>query len=47
MATMTSRDLAVSLLGIGLACVAAFLNVNGESAMILWFGVFLCFIEVV
>ena len=38
---------AISILGVGMACVAAYLNVNGENAVFLWIGVFLCFISVI
>ena len=34
----SARVLGTTSLGIGLACAAAYLNVHGESAMFLWFG---------
>lgn len=45
--SISSKDIAVSLLGIGMACVAAYLNVNGENSAFLWLGVFFCFMSVV
>ncbi len=41
---MKSNKLPAAILGIGLACVAAYLNVNGETSPLLWLGVFICLI---
>lgn len=39
-------NLPVSILGVGMALAATYLNTNGESAFFLWLGVFLCFLKV-
>jgi uncharacterized membrane protein YgaE (UPF0421/DUF939 family) len=40
------KRLASAALGVGLASVAAYLNVNGQGAWFLWLGVLICFIDV-
>ncbi len=42
---MKSSKLPAAILGIGLACVAAYLNVNGETSPLLWLGVFFCWMS--
>ena len=38
------KNIAVAVFGVGLACAAAYLNVNDKDAFFLWFGVFFCFL---
>ncbi len=42
---MKTKEIAEAILCVGLACVAAYLNVNGEDAFFLWLGAFLCFLS--
>ena len=44
---MSNKAVAVSILGVGMAFVAAYLAVNGIKSVFLWVGVFLCFMSVV
>jgi hypothetical protein len=41
-----SKNAPTAILGVGVACVAAYLNVNGENTPFLWVGVFFCFMSV-
>jgi len=40
-------NIPAAILGIGLACIAAYLNIHEENATFLWLGVFFCFVKVV
>ena len=44
---MKNKDIAISILGTGMGCIAAYLEVNGSGAGLLWLGVFFCFITVI
>ena len=44
---MVNKDIAVSALGVGMGCIAAYLEVNGGSGGLLWLGMFFCFLSVV
>ena len=46
MKTLNCEKLAVAILGVGIAAIAAYLNVNGNSTEFLWIGVFFCYINV-
>lgn len=42
-----SKNISVSILGVGLLATAAYLNVNGIDSPWLWFGVLLCVFSVI
>lgn len=41
------KKIAVAILGLGLAAVAAWLEISGETAYWLWVGVVICFFGVI
>ena len=41
------KKIPVAILGCGLAAVAAWLNISGETAFLVWVGAVLCFLEVI
>jgi len=47
MKTFNCEKLAAAVLGVGIAAIAAYLNVNGHSAIFLWVGVFFCFTNII
>lgn len=39
-------NLAKAILGVGLAMVAGYIEVNGGNTGLLWIGVFICFVSI-
>jgi fatty acid desaturase len=39
---MDKRKIGPAILGLGMAVIAAWMNINNQSAFFLWLGVFFC-----
>ena len=41
-----TKGIAVAIMGVGMACAAAYLNINDHPTPLLWVGVFFCAVTV-